>query len=66
MPAFAFSVCGWVRFEGAGGWAGVAGAATGQGAQPGQQRAGRWQAEEEQEQGTGQHDKGIPPYLPIT
>ena len=32
VSAFAFSVCGWVRFEGAVGWAGVAGAATGQGA----------------------------------
>ena len=32
VSAFAFSVCGWVRFEG-GGWAGVAGVATGWGTQ---------------------------------
>jgi len=60
VSAFAFSVCGWVRFEALGGWAGVAGAATGQGAQPGQQQgAGRWQTG--QEQGQGSMTRATPP-----
>ena len=37
-----FSVCGWVRFEALGGWAGVAGAATGRGTQGAALGLGCW------------------------